>query len=173
MCNTITDLNLVPNHDPAYYFNIKMTEIVDTTIDETLCISKFGIYLKKLTRSVQKKIQIILSLKMFKSYIYIHRHLLLLLYANHNKIILKFKNWINNNKKQITEVLYFLSLKLVSAIFLSKFYISLNDSPSKNMKNVFYFMAIAFFVLEIFKFLYFHLPLFFSLSVIALEVDPR
>ena len=59
----------------------------------------------------------------------------------------------------------------MSAIFLSKFYISLNDSPSKNMKNVFYFIAIAFFVLEIFKFLYFHPPLFFSLSVITLEID--
>ena len=31
----------------------------------------------------------------------------------------------------------------------------------------------AFFFLEIFKFLYLHLPLFFSLSAIALEVDPR
>ena len=51
----------------------------------------------------------ILSPKMFKSYI--HRYLFLLLYATRNKIILKFKNWINNNRKQINEVLYFLSLK--------------------------------------------------------------
>ena len=32
------------------------------------------------------------------------------------------------------------NLKLVSAIFLSKFYFSPNDSPSKTMKNVFYFI---------------------------------
>ena len=32
-----------------------------------------------------------------------------------------------------------LDLKLVSAIFLSKFYFSLNDSPSKTMTNVFLF----------------------------------
>ena len=41
------------------------------------------------------------------------------------------------------------------------------------MKNVFCFIKKALFVLEIFKFLYFSLPLFFSLSAIALEVDPR
>ena len=51
MRNTIKDLNLVLNHHPSHYFNTKMTEIFDTTIDEvgTLCISKLGIYLKKLT----------------------------------------------------------------------------------------------------------------------------
>ena len=57
--------------------------------------------------------------------------------------------------------------------FLSNFYFSPNDSPSKNMKNVFYFIEKAFSVLEIFKFLYFRLPLFFSLSSIAVEIDPR
>ena len=31
-------------------------------------------------------------------------------------------------------------LKLVSAIFLSNFYFSPDDGPSKNMKNVFYFI---------------------------------
>ena len=41
------------------------------------------------------------------------------------------------------------------------------------MKNVFYFIEKALFVLEIFKFLYFRFHLFFSLSAIALEVDPR
>ena len=35
------------------------------------------------------------------------------------------------------------------------------------MKDVFYFIEKALFVLEIFKFLYFHLPLFFSMSAIA------
>ena len=56
--------------------------------------------------------------------------------------------------------------------FLSNLYFSLNDSPSKSMRNVFYFIEEALFVLEIFK-LYFRLPLFFSLSAIALEVDRR
>ena len=54
--------------------------------------------------------------------------------------------------------------------FLSNLYFSLNDSPSTSMRNVFYFIEEALFVLEIFK-LYFRLPLFFSLSAIALEVD--
>ena len=52
-------------------------------------------------------------------------------------------------------------------------YFSPNDSPSKTMENVFYFIRKALFVLEIFSFVYFRLPLFFSPSVIALEVDPR
>ena len=43
----------------------------------------------------------------------------------------------------------------------------------KLWKMFFYFILKALFVLEIFKFLYFRLPLFFSLSAIALEVDPR
>ena len=41
------------------------------------------------------------------------------------------------------------------------------------MKNVFYFILKALFVLEIFKFLYIRLPLFFSLSAIASAVDLR
>ena len=60
----------------------------------------------KNSRKVFKKI---LSPKMFKSCIQIY--LFLSLYATSNKIILKFMNWINNNRKQITEVLYFLKLK--------------------------------------------------------------
>ena len=39
------------------------------------------------------------------------------------------------------------------------------------MKNVFYFIKKALFVLNIFTFFYFHLPLFFFLAAIALEVD--
>ena len=64
-------------------------------------------------------------------------------------------------------------LKARVRYFLTNFYLSPNDSPSKTMKGVFYFIQRALFVLEIFKFLYFHLPLFFSLSAIALELDPR
>ena len=48
-------------------------------------------------------------------------------------------------------------LKLVSAIFYQILIFSSNDSPSITMKNVFYFIEKALFVLEIFKFLYFFL----------------
>ena len=41
------------------------------------------------------------------------------------------------------------------------------------LKNVFYFIEKALFILATFKFLCFRLPLFFSMSAIALEVDPR
>ena len=54
-------------------------------------------------------------------------------------------------------------LKLVSAIFYKIFSFSPNDSPLKTMKNVFYFMKEALFVLEIFKFLLFF-PFFCTLS---------
>ena len=50
-----------------------------------------------------------LSPKMFK--VYIHTHLFFSFDATRNKGILKLKNWMNNNRKQITEVIYFLSLK--------------------------------------------------------------
>ena len=45
------------------------------------------------------------------------------------------------------------NLKLVSAIFYQIFIFSSNDSPSKTMKNVFYFIEKALFVLKIFKLL--------------------
>ena len=48
-----------------------------------------------------------------------------------------------------------LTLKLVSAIFYQIFIFSPNDSPSKTIKNVFYFIEKALFVLVIFKFLEF------------------
>ena len=44
-------------------------------------------------------------------------------------------------------------LKLVSAIFYQIFIFSPNDSPLKIMKNAFYFIKKALFVLEIFEFL--------------------
>ena len=49
------------------------------------------------------------------------------------------------------------------------FIFSPNDSRSKTMKNVFYFIWKALFDLRIFKFLHFCPPLFFSLSAIALK----
>ena len=54
--------------------------------------------------------------------------------------------------------------------FLSNFCFQPNDSPSKTMKNIFFFIPKDLFVLEIFNFLYFRLPLFISLSPIVLEV---
>ena len=51
----------------------------------------------------------------------------------------------------------------MSAIFYQTFIFSLNDSPSKTVKNVFYLIWKVLFVLEIFTFLYFfpsfpHIP---------------
>ena len=43
--------------------------------------------------------------------------------------------------------------KFVSSIFYQIFIFSSNDSPSKTMKNVFYLIEKALFVLEILKFL--------------------
>ena len=60
--------------------------------------------------------------------------------------------------------------------FLTNFYFSSNDSPSKTMKDAFYFISKTFVILEIFKFLYSHLPLlsvshcFWAWSKISLEV---
>ena len=65
-------------------------------------------------------------------------------------------------------------LKALVRYFLTNLYFSLNDSPSKTMKAVFfYFILKALFDLKIVNFLYFYLSLFFSLSVIALDLDPR
>ena len=63
-------------------------------------------------------------------------------------------------------------IKACVRYFLTYFYLSPNGSPSKTMNDIFYFIYKALLVLEIFKFLFFHLPLFFSLSAIALELDP-
>ena len=58
-------------------------------------------------------------------------------------------------------------IKACVRYFLRNFYSPPNDRPSKTAKDVFCFIEKALFVLEIFRFLYFHLPLFFSLSAIA------
>ena len=60
---------------------------------------------------------------------------------------------------------WYLKFKACVRYFLTNFYLSRNDSPLKTMKAVFNFILKALFVLEIFKFLYFHLLLFFSLSI--------
>ena len=56
--------------------------------------------------------------------------------------------------------------------FLSKFFYHQMIALQKYEK-CFLFHLKSSFVLKIFKFLYFRLPLFFSLSAIALAVDPR
>ena len=65
----------------------------------------------------------------------------------------------------------FIIFKACVRYFYQFFIFSPNDSPSKTMKNGFYFIKKALFVLEIIKFLYFRPSLFFSLSAIALEDD--
>ena len=55
-------------------------------------------------------------------------------------------------------------IKACVRYFYQIFIYSPNDSPSKTMKNAFYFIVKALFILEIFKFLYFRPLLFFSLS---------
>ena len=65
--------------------------------------------------------------------------------------------------------LYCLIFKVCIHYFYQIFVFPLSDSLLKTMKNAFYFIEKV--VLEMFKFLYFHLPLFFSLSAIALEDD--
>ena len=67
----------------------------------------------------------------------------------------------------------FLETKTCVCYFITNFYFSPSDSLSKTMKEVFYFIRKAFFILAIFKFLYFHLPLILTLSAIVLELDPR
>ena len=79
----------------------------------------------------------------------------------HDKILVLLQQMVSLHKNILLMLVF---LKAWVHYFLSIFYFSPNDSPSKTMK--------ALFVLKIFKFLYFHLPLLFSLSAIALELDP-
>ena len=62
---------------------------------------------------------------------------------------------------QLDQVLF--DFKACVHYVLTNFYFSLKDSPSKAMKNVFYFIEKALFALKIFTF-----PFFFSLSATAL-----
>ena len=62
-------------------------------------------------------------------------------------------------------------LKACVHYFLSNFYFSPNDSPFKTMKSFLFYLKSSFPSEDIF--LYFHLPLFFFLSAIALEIDQR
>ena len=59
------------------------------------------------------------------------------------------------NKKDKTALITSISILLVSAILYQVFIFPPNDSPSKTIKNAFYFFLKALFVLEIFTSLYF------------------
>ena len=65
------------------------------------------------------------------------------------------------------------SFKACVCYFLSSCYFTQNDSPSNTMKNFFYFILAALFVVEIFKFLYFYYSLFFLLSAVASDDDQK
>ena len=68
------------------------------------------------------------------------------------------------------------SVKLQSLylLFFIKFLFFTKWRPFKNYeKSFFYFIEKALFVIKIFKFFYFQLPLFFSLSDVASKIDPR
>ena len=69
-------------------------------------------------------------------------------------------------------VLKWIKLKLVSAIFIKLLFFYQMITLQK-LKNAFYYIEKTLFVLKILEFLYSHLPLFFSLSVMALEDDWR
>ena len=64
------------------------------------------------------------------------------------------------------------TFKVCVRYFLSSFYFPPNYSPAKTMKNNLFHLKSSF-CFTLFKFLYFRLPLFFSPSAIALEVDLR
>ena len=79
----------------------------------------------------------------------------------------KLYHFLKNDKK-----IYSTEFQLIKAcvryqisIFLPK------DSPSKTMKNAFYFFEKTLFVLKIFNFLYFCPSHIFNLSAIALKDD--
>ena len=82
-------------------------------------------------------------------------------------MLFKCLNW--DASQRIIFILQTHSVKACVRYLLTNFYFLPNDGPSKTMKDVFYFIKKIPFVLEKFKFLYFHLPLFFFLSDIALD----
>ena len=73
----------------------------------------------------------------------------------------QFITFIMQWHKQLSQVII---LKACVRYFLWNNYFLPNDSPLKTVKNVFYFIWKAVLVLEIFKVLYFCLPLFFHVS---------
>ena len=80
--------------------------------------------------------------------------------------------FINNHSNLLNNsFLEKVAFKACVRYFHQIFIFSPSDSPSKTMKNSFYFILKALFVPEIFNFLYFRPSLFFYLSAIALEDD--
>ena len=78
---------------------------------------------------------------------------------------------MNVNNHDSTDV--GIKLKACVRYFLTKFYFSPNDSPSKTMKDVFISSKKLFSFSRYSNFCISHLPLFFSLSAISLELDRR
>ena len=98
-------------------------------------------------------------------------------YAVQRRILKIIKKKLNHGSgKGSTQrtwlVLKWIKLKLVSAIFIKLLFFYQMITLQK-LKNAFYYIEKTLFVLKILEFLYSHLPLFFSLSVIALEDDWR
>ena len=71
----------------------------------------------------------------------------------HTKIFLDLRVILRKMRRVLTKFFILIWLKLVSAIFYQIFNFTSNDRPSKTLKNVFYFIEKALFVLEILTFL--------------------
>ena len=91
------------------------------------------------------------------------------------KLINKLKIHCFNHRVEleVKKVILESSFKACVRYFYQISIFSPNDSPSKTMKNAFYFIKKALFSLEIIEFFYFCSSLFFSLSAIALKDDER
>ena len=90
--------------------------------------------------------------------------------------LLCLSNLIKKLNKLVNADLNLKHLVLIKACvryFYQIFIFSPNDNPSKSIKDAFYFIKKALFVLKIIKFLYFRPSLFFFLLAIALEDDRR
>ena len=88
------------------------------------------------------------------------------------------KNTISTTDHGIEKFNHFFLIKMANLMILKAclcyfFIFSPNDRPYIIMRNAFCFILKALFVLKIFRFLCFCLPLFFSLSALALEDDQR
>ena len=80
--------------------------------------------------------------------------------------------YLNYVQKVSICMIYYI-FKACAHYFLSIFYFSASDIPSKTMKNVFYFIKKLFSYSRHSNFCIFIFPSSFSLSAIALEVDER
>ena len=95
--------------------------------------------------------------------------------CNIRNMVFPVQNFINSNAKIFNRIcgIDSFSIKVCICYFYQISIFSPNDSPSKTMKNAFYLIKKALFVLVIIKFSYFPPSFFFSLLAIALEDDHR